>query len=102
MAKLSLRFKYKLPVKYDDLTIGQRREVREQYVKAQNYLCHHCGAPLERPPSSTVRKKKLKYGAFPPKFFDYPIHLHHSHKNGFTIGAVHAYCNAVLWQYYGE
>lgn len=32
----------------------------------------------------------------------YPVHLHHDHKTGLTIGAVHAKCNAVLWQYYGE
>jgi hypothetical protein len=28
--------------------------------------------------------------------------LHHCHQTGLTIGAVHAKCNAVLWQYHGE
>ena len=39
---------------------------------------------------------------FPESFFKYPVHLHHSHDTGKTIGAVHAYCNAVLWEYYGQ
>jgi hypothetical protein len=39
---------------------------------------------------------------FPPGFFNYPVHLHHSHNSGLTIGAVHSYCNAVLWHYHGE
>ena len=38
----------------------------------------------------------------PENFFKYPVHLHHSHYTGMTIGAVHANCNAVLWQYHGE
>ncbi|AGI61771.1 hypothetical protein VCO139_0016 [Vibrio phage VCO139] len=39
---------------------------------------------------------------FPKNMFQYPIHLHHDHNTGMTIGAVHARCNAVLWEYYGE
>jgi hypothetical protein len=31
-----------------------------------------------------------------------PIHLQHDHDTGLTEGAVHAYCNAVLWQYEGR
>jgi hypothetical protein len=30
------------------------------------------------------------------------IHLQHCHKTNMTEGAVHAYCNAVLWQYEGK
>jgi len=44
----------------------------------------------------------IKKSLFPRGFFGYPIHLHHSHDTGMTIGAVHAHCNAVLWQYEGE
>jgi hypothetical protein len=39
---------------------------------------------------------------FPELFLKYPVHLHHSHVTGLTIGAVHAYCNAVLWVYHDE
>jgi len=30
------------------------------------------------------------------------MHLHHNHETDMTEGAVHAYCNAVLWQYEGK
>ena len=33
---------------------------------------------------------------------DHPIHLQHSHNTGVTEGAVHNYCNAVMWQYDGR
>ena len=35
-------------------------------------------------------------------FFKWPVHLHHCHDTGMTTGAVHCYCNAVLWQYPGK
>ena len=61
----------------------------------------HCqkliGDPCNKVASKSVNKK-----CFPPAFFDNPVHLHHNHSTGLTIGAVHCYCNAVLWQYYGE
>jgi len=39
---------------------------------------------------------------FPKGMFNYPIHLHHCRKTDLSIGAVHAYCNAVLWEYHNE
>lgn len=87
------------PVDYRKLTWQERRAVREAYVNSQRGLCYHCKRPLSEPPVWRVTiNKKL----FPAKFFDYPVHLHHDHKTGMTIGAVHNYCNAELWQYYGE
>lgn len=38
---------------------------------------------------------------FPKGFFDHPVHLHHNHDTGLTIGAIHCYCNAISWQYHG-
>lgn len=32
----------------------------------------------------------------------YPVHLQHNHDTGMTEGAVHARCNAVMWQYLGR
>ena len=32
----------------------------------------------------------------------HPIHLQHNHSTDMTEGAVHAYCNCVLWQYEGR
>jgi len=36
---------------------------------------------------------------YPSGFFDHPIHLHHDHDTGMTVGAIHAYCNAVSFDY---
>jgi len=92
----------KLPVKYDDIPISDRWRVREEYVRLQEGNCYHCGAPLSGKPTKKIRIKWINTRLFPPNFFRYPIHLHHSHDTGMTIGAVHSLCNAVLWQYYGE
>jgi hypothetical protein len=47
-------------------------------------------------------KKKINARLFPPNFFNWPVHLHHCHVTGLTIGAIHCHCNAVLWQYHGQ
>ena len=93
---------YNLPVRYNDYSFGQRREIRLQYVEQQGGLCYHCKGGLKGLPSKDVKKIKVKTSLFPEGFFKHPVHLHHSHDTGLTLGAVHAYCNAVLWQYYGE
>lgn len=93
---------WKLPVDYTKLTRAQRREVRLQYITRQNGKCAHCNEPLEGPPSGEIQVAYVVRELFPPNFFDHPIHLHHSHHTGMTIGAVHARCNAVLWQFHGE
>lgn len=93
---------WELPVDYTKLTQPQRREVRLQYITRQNGKCSHCDEPLEGPPSREIQVAYVVRELFPPKFFDHPIHLHHSHRTGLTIGAVHARCNAVLWQFHGE
>lgn len=91
-----------LPVKYSGLSPKKKKQVREKYVELQGGKCCHCGQPLDKNPCSSVRCRKVDKTLFPPGFFRWPIHLHHSHETGLTIGAVHCYCNAVLWQYYGE
>lgn len=92
----------KLPVNYDELEPHERRKVREAYIKKQGGVCHCCKEPLLGPPSESVQDVYINKGLFPNGFFKWPVHLHHSHDTGMTIGAVHARCNAVLWQYYGE
>ena len=89
----------KLPVMYDNLSPKERREVREEYIRLQGGLCWWCNKPLNIP---AVIKKPINLKLFPPNFMKYPIHLQHDHKTGLTEGAVHNYCNAVLWQYYGR
>jgi len=81
------------------LTPSERRALRDQYVVEQGEKCHHCEAFLYDSPSDV---RAVKVNLFPRGFFDHPVHLHHNHETGMTIGAVHAHCNAVLWQYHGE
>lgn len=91
-----------LPVNYEHLTQPERAKVRAQYVERQGGKCSHCAYDLNGDPSPEIARKAINWQRFPPKFLKWPIHLHHSHKTGMTIGAVHARCNAVLWQYHGE
>lgn len=91
-----------LPTLYEELDWKMRKQVREKYVEIQGGNCCHCFKPLSGEPPKEILQKKIDLKLFPEHFFKYPIHLHHSHKTGLTIGAVHNYCNAVLWQYYGE
>lgn len=90
------------PVDYRGLTQPERAQLRGRYAEAQGGNCSHCGSPLVGEPRPDIAAKPVKKKLFPKNFFKWPVHLHHSHKTGMTIGAVHAQCNAVLWQYHGE
>lgn len=90
------------PVNYDKLSSQQRRVVRQKYVTFQKGKCHHCKAPLIGDPPKEILSQWIHWPSFPPGFLNHPIHLHHDHQTGMTVGAVHAYCNAVLWQYHGS
>ncbi len=94
--------RYSLPVDYNKLHWSERRTVREQYITEQGGNCSHCGASLKGEPPKAITGKRVNWSLFPEGFRKYPVHLHHSHDTGLTIGAVHNYCNAVLWQYHGE
>jgi len=91
-----------LPCLYRPMTTAQRRAVRLEYVVRQNNQCLHCKELLHALPSSEVQSASIDESLFPSHFFLYPVHLHHCHKTGLTIGAVHSRCNAHLWQYHGE
>ena len=91
-----------LPVNYAKTHHTKRRLVREEYVRLQAGKCYHCGALLSGQPTEEILSKPLFMRAFPPNFLAHPVHLHHSHDTGLTLGAVHSYCNGVLWQYHGE
>lgn len=92
----------KLPVKYETLTWQQKRDVRNEYVNLQDNKCMFCSQELTNSPPNNILSKKINWKLFPPNFLKYPVHLQHCHKTGLTEGAVHAYCNAVLWQYHGR
>ena len=91
-----------LPVKYSTLTWQEKRDVRNEYVKLQENKCMFCLGDLSDSPPQSILSKRINWKLFPPNFLKYPVHLQHCHKTGLTEGAVHAYCNAVLWQYYGR
>lgn len=90
------------PTSYSKLTRAERRKVRMEYIKYQDGKCYYCTEPLDSPPPQRVTEKPIDWGLFPSGFLDYPIHLQHNHDTDMTEGAVHAYCNAVMWQYEGR
>lgn len=92
-----------LPVKYSEISQHERKLVREEYMLIQDGKCHYCQRSLDTPISENdMKNRPVNKNLFPKGFFKWPVHLHHDHKTGMTIGAVHNYCNAVLWQYHGE
>ena len=92
----------KLPVNYKKTHYTKRKAVREEYIKQQYNLCYYCKSSLSNKPPASILNKPVNKRLFPENFFKWPVHLHHSHNTGMTIGAVHSYCNAVLWQYHKE
>lgn len=92
----------KLSVDYAKTPPAQRKLVREEYIKQQGGVCYYCKSSLMKAPPEGIRNKRIDWNLFPPNFLKHPHHLHHSHDTGMTLGTVHAYCNAVLWQYNGE
>jgi len=90
----------KLPIDYTAANPEVRKLARRVYASRQGGLCYFCHCPLNGPPPSSVTEKSINKSLFPRGFFRHPVHLHHDHKTGVTIGATHAYCNAVLWQYW--
>ena len=91
--------KIKLPVDYTKLSPKIRKKVREKYCKLQDWLCLYCNHDLHDDPPPTITEKKINFNIFPSGFLKWPIHLLHNHETNMTEGAVHAYCNAVMWQY---
>ena len=76
--------------------------LREQYIIAQEGMCLFCGGALQSAPRKDILNKPINWKMFPPNFTRYPVHLQHNHDTDMTEGAVHAVCNAVLWQYHGR
>lgn len=94
--------KMKLPINYDKAKWWERKAARNQYILLQDGACYLCGAQLDCDPAEEINECQINWRLFPDGFLRYPVHLHHSHITGMTLGAVHAKCNAYLWQYKGE
>lgn len=91
-----------IPAKYSEISQHARYVIREKYIEEQKGLCYHCHGDLKQGPPQDILEKKVTPHLYPKGFFLRPIHLHHNHDTDMTIGVVHAYCNAVLWEYYNE
>ena len=92
---------WNLPTDYSKLEWkkGEKAKVREQYILEQNNKCYYCEESLSSKPPKRITDKKINLSLFPSNMLLNPIHLQHCHKTNMTEGAVHAYCNCVLWQY---
>jgi len=92
----------KLPVDYRtlDWTKGETARVRNEYAWLQGGLCYWCEKPLSQPPPAEITELRIHWDLFPENFMKNPVHLQHNHETHMTEGAVHAYCNAVMWQYH--
>lgn len=91
-----------LPTTYSDKTSYKRRLIREEYIRRQDNKCYFCSGSLSEKPIPTEEEFPIRWELFPPNFLKYPVHLQHCHETDMTEGAVHAFCNAVMWQYYGR
>ena len=94
-----MKQKLKLPIDYTIIDQKTRQKVRSKYCELQDGLCFYCGKDLL---CKTLVEKEINWNLFPENFLKYPIHLQHNHETNMTEGAVHAYCNAVMWQYEGR
>lgn len=94
--------RYTLPVNYNELHWSERKIVREQYIEEQNNMCYYCKCRLDEQAPEYITDQYIDWSLFPPNFLQYPIHLQHNHDTGLTEGAVHNYCNAIMWQYEGR
>jgi len=91
------------PQDYTKLSQSERRKLRNEYVTEQDGDCFYCGKSLYNEPTEAFKKDHpVNWRLFPEGFLNHPVHLHHNHRTGLTIGAVHAYCNAILFIYHGE
>ncbi len=95
-------FEMSLPVDYTKLTTTQRRAVRQQYEREQGHFCWFCGTSLYGSVNEDIQDLPIDWSLFPggEDFLKYPVHLQHNHATGMTEGAVHAYCNAFMWNYF--
>lgn len=89
-----------LPTEYAKLSVPERQWVRAEYIRRQKGLCWYCHEDIFQDPPKRVLDKPVNWSLFPKNFLKHPIHLQHNHETGLTEATVHAYCNAVLWEYH--
>lgn len=92
----------RLPMNYERATPLERRDARNAYVQMQNGKCWFCHELLVKQPPEKLTELEIDWSRFPEHFMAHPIHLQHDHQTGMTEGAVHAFCNAFLFDYLGR
>ena len=90
------------PQDYHALDWRERKALREEYIREQHGQCMYCCCPLSGDPPLAIQQREIDLSLFPENMLKYPVHLQHNHFTGLTEGAVHARCNAVMWQYDGR
>lgn len=92
----------RLPINYERATPAERKQARGLYETLQNGDCWFCHNPLDALPPKKLTELPINWNRFPEHFQVHPVHLQHDHETGMTEGAVHAFCNAFLWDYLGR
>lgn len=93
------------PQRYSDLNANQRSKLRDEYVVYFKGRCLYCDGQLDDEPHEFVRESadEIEWDHLPGSkdgFLKSPVHLHHDHETGLTLGPVHALCNAHSWHFY--
>lgn len=91
--KGSLRYNLELPTKYSSLTGERKSAVKEAYICLQRDRCWLCGDDLYDPPKFLVENPNYMPLCGNQLAEHSPLHLHHDHKTGLTLGVTHAECN---------
>lgn len=84
-----------LPQNYERISRYKRKLVRDEYIRIQDGNCWFCKGKL----NESSLYDHVSTVEFVKGFYNHPIHLHHDHGTGMTIGAVHAKCNGVSYCY---
>lgn len=105
--RLEIRHKYgsPFPQRYRDLNANQHRKLRDEYVEYFRGRCLYCDGQLDDEPHEFVRQSadEIEWDNLPGSkegFLKNPVHLHHDHETGLTLGPIHALCNAHSWHFY--
>lgn len=93
--KGSLRYKLELPTKYSSLSGERLSAVKDAYICLQRERCWLCGDNLYELPKYIVDNPNYMGLCYNQLAEQTPLHLHHNHDTGLTLGVAHAECNII-------
>ena len=94
--KGALQYNLELPTKYSSLSGERLSAVKEAYICLQRERCWLCGNNLYELSKYLVDNPKLMPLCGNELAERYPLHLHHDHDTGLTLGVTHAECNIII------